>query len=78
MTKEEAIKTLINSIPRRCSGQLKKAVEMAIEALREEPRKTAKWIEYGIFRFECSNCNCKAMRTYNYCSYCGAKMEGEK
>ena len=58
-------------------GKTIEAYNMAINALKEEPRKTAKWSEYGVFLFQCSNCCCYSMSTYRYCSHCGARMEGE-
>lgn len=60
MTREEAIKCLIDTkeefayFPNHCV-----AFDMAIEALKEEPRKTAKWLpyEYGSELWhKCSNC----------------------
>lgn len=64
MTREEAIETLINSIPGRCGGQLKKAVEMAIEALKQQDKrcKICKYfhnINSRVFEYYCPNCGAK-------------------
>ena len=48
------------------------AIEMAIEALKEEPRR-GHWVDK-----KCSICGCKSMLGMcieNYCANCGAKMK---
>lgn len=94
MTREEAAKILnrffSSVILPRCSGKqaLKEAIDMAFEALKEEPRKTARWILNsfpGSGEYVCSNCQRleyfpseAAKNEYKYCRYCGAKMEEEE
>ena len=49
------------------------------QALNEIPivqpeRKTGKWID-GYKRQRCSSCGYRGVRSWNFCPYCGAKME---
>ena len=62
------------------------AYDMAIEALRGEPKR-GEWIvsytdDHGIKKTECSACGVSFI-TYDvygweYCPWCGAKMDGER
>lgn len=45
MTNEEAIETLKTNYPDACFEQLREAVDMAIEALKEQPEPTLEQIE---------------------------------
>ena len=79
MTREEAIKNIkehcyfASLIP-----QAKEALDMAIQALEQEP-KTGHWThEYnGQTNHICSYCRFESGRKWNYCPNCGAKMESE-
>ncbi len=57
------------------------AIDMAVAALSGEKitAKFGRWI-YDPFNWEkldykCSNCSTYANNTYDYCPYCGAKMD---
>ena len=52
------------------------AIDMAIKALEQEP-KTGYWIQVDDIAdaFDCSECDARVSRKYNYCPKCGAKME---
>lgn len=98
MTREEAINELKEDIELYMpsdpilldrelpDGRLITALEMAIEALEQEP-KSGNWIddmELGYHVSICSNCNwrghgstCLRYRA-KYCPNCGARMEGDK
>ena len=58
----------------------KEAVDMAIEALEEEPRPHGEWIYHkewevdGECAFECSKCGMGTDVDYNFCPNCGADM----
>ena len=75
MTREEAIKCLIDAkeefalYHNHCD-----AFDIAIEALREEPRKKGKWIDLGGGVFDCSVCHERSCCAGSYCPDCGAKM----
>lgn len=63
-------------------SSIKKAYEVAIKALKEEPRIKAKWV-FGTTMnrgwMKCSNC-CVSQTpcgTFSYCPNCGAEMEVE-
>ena len=78
MTREESLE-ILDTIP--TIHEQVDALEMAIEAL--ENQKTGHWID-DEFGAKCSCCNKhthldkfdRSMRLL-YCSFCGAKMEGE-
>ena len=78
MTREEAIeritaeKSYIEAIPG--SDNTVKALEMAIEALKEEPRIMAKWLpyEYGSELWhKCSNCGKPTQYQHYYKAFDG-------
>lgn len=81
LTREEAIKQIIvekvyiEDIPG--SDKTVEALEMAIEALEEEPRIKAEWIDLGAV-FECSACHERSCCPGNYCPDCGADMRDEE
>ena len=91
MTKEEAIKILSNrdghGIPSGYNGGYAEAIEVAIEALKAEPRKHGRWLKTGQslvypnkFRnYFCSICGIELdahiRQEPNYCPNCGAKMD---
>lgn len=80
MTREEAIKMLVNatySDEWQGNEDLTTANHMAIEALKQPERKKGKWIEKGVYIFECSNCGDHVKEPLNYCPNCGAEMEEE-
>ena len=87
MTREEARNLLKNSKPEGSNAyslMLNDALDMAIEALNQEPRK-GHWI-YTLEdwnKWECSECGF-TKRTdvhvsigYKYCPGCGCSMKGE-
>ena len=81
MTREEAIERLKNYTQYRCGGVDLVAINMAIQALEQEP-KTGHWIEEfndieGEVRFTCSSCGEYQLFETDFCSDCGAKMESE-
>ena len=72
------------SDPRRCGIELREAVDMAIEALRESERKKGKWIselkEDGDSLLRCSICNYPVSYFWgrtNFCPECGADLRGK-
>lgn len=88
MTREEAIEQLYNILFNnyRSAEKDKEALDMAIKALEQEPKK-GKWIDCwrnlnnpkhiwwgGCI---CSICNEKTNAYYNFCPNCGSKMERE-
>ena len=95
MTREEAIKVLKETIDPNVDKSFKEwkewdkekhlpAVNMAIEALKAEPkhgewgkgyRKTANGVDFLVLSCsECDNAD-PQMNYYNYCPNCGAKMD---
>ena len=93
MTREEAIKIL--KTERYCQEdtpilkQVRKAYDMAIEALQAEPVKHGKWTvdekhteEIYTNPVYCSVCGKDVVIDYGeyapYCPNCGAKMDGER
>ena len=88
MTRAEAIDFLKAGYPDSCYKELREAVDMAVEALKEPERKKGKWILcenpiYSSFRISdadpylCTVCNMKNHRQTKYCSNCGARMVEE-
>lgn len=66
------------------STKTMKALDAAIKALEQEPRKKGHWImthDYftgayeSIDYVECSRCHADSLEEGNYCPNCGAKME---
>lgn len=58
------------------------ALGVAIKALKQPEQKKGKWIVTGMFDdfLKCSCCGYKKPwneDTFNFCPFCGAKMEGE-
>ena len=55
------------------------ALEMAIEALEQEPKR-GKWLNYlkeGL-KWKCPECGSKYTTPWHYCPNCGARMETEQ
>ena len=100
MTREEAIEVLQASSIKQLSHtkiivddkflSVKVALDMAIDALKQEPN-TGHWIAQDIHNchtdFKCSECGYihsfmhlygKPTADYTYCPNCGADMRGEK
>lgn len=89
MTREEAIEALRANYPDKCYELLRNAVDIAIEALKAEPKR-GKWIDDRVaFYRHCSECgaNVRAnlyeifldcdVRDLNCYPNCGAKMMDE-
>lgn len=84
MTKADAIEVLIANYPSSCYGQLREAVDEAIEALEQPERKKGFWFTlkkgdkgYSNEDFKCSVCgkpNSTQIPKPNFCPYCGADM----
>ena len=82
MTREEALE-ILDTIP--TIGKQVDALEMAIEALKAD-RPRGAWIIHGeppMYVIECSQCGQKyfnhaLQEKANFCSNCGAKMDGER
>ena len=83
MKKEEAI-TELSVLHERFNngmgwrdGKYEEALDIAIEALQQEPVKHGKWIE-GELYIKCSECGYPVGHlSDNYCPNCGAKMDKE-
>ena len=69
------------------SDAVNEALEMAIKALEEEPQRAKGHLisnqqdgEVKPFweRYRCSICGEYAQDNFNYCSRCGAELEGEE
>lgn len=90
MTKEEAINTLGN-FKRYISGggvtdrKANEALDMAIEALKQEPVKHGEWKYYNfsdinnpyVGWYECTVCKHHEYSEREYCPNCGADMRRE-
>ena len=85
MTKTEAIEVLKElkqpTKPFIKVGDDEKAIDMAIEALKQEPRKKGKWkrriVDSGYnANWICSECGYKEMTDFptHFCPNCGAEM----
>ena len=80
MTKEEAIKRIqehmiIHEKNEPRAIYITKALQMAIEALEQQPKK-GHWERRLVDYKKCSECGhiVNFYRKYNYCPNCGAKM----
>lgn len=58
-------------------GDLAAAIECA-PILDVVPVAHGRWYDKGSLSCRCSCCGCKSNKEYNYCPYCGAKMDKEK
>lgn len=85
MTNVEAIETLRANYPDACFEQLREAVDVAIGALKAQP-KSGKWIPQRCGGLCCSECGGYALNISdgnsinivvpsNYCPHCGASMK---
>lgn len=77
MTKEETIRQAMASIENR----IRHIYNQGFEAGRKAERKTGKWLvlhdEYGdVVEAVCSLCDINGNHKWQYCPYCGARMEG--
>lgn len=81
MTRDEAIvyiaieEAYIEDIPG--SDNTVKALEMAIEALKQPERKKGRWVSYlkeGL-KWKCSECGSRFTTPFHYCPHCAAEME---
>ena len=94
MTREEAVELLSNDAFKLCIVQLRdplyeacyEALEMAIEALQQEPKR-GKWLDdnnsFNSFYANCSECGYQMDKHeergyHNYCPNCGARMESDE
>lgn len=80
MTREEAIIQLRlgPGINEDVSEKYNDAVNIAIEALQQEPKR-GKWLNYlkeGL-KWKCSECGSRFTTLWDYCPHCGADMRGE-
>lgn len=81
MTREEAIQQL--KIMRQQYSHIRRqereweAVDMAIEALRQEKPK-GRWIEEGLMMWKCSECGLLSFSDSHFCSDCGADMRNNE
>ena len=76
MTKEEAIKQIINPPIPGISAYPKfaEALNMAIEVLLAEVTQ-GEWVDTGNWMgVECSRCNCHSRYVTPFCPQCGARM----
>lgn len=79
MTREEAIIILDCERPYGNCGcgasdeEIEKALNMAIQALEQEP-KTGYWIYKPMKGQFCSECDESCIWKFNYCPNCGTKM----
>ena len=71
MTREEAIEWFLNS-PFYHKEHV--PFEMAIEALKVEPVRHGHWCNTWDTFVKCSECGSFTGGKYNYCPFCGAKM----
>lgn len=82
MTKEDALKIWLPIIADgvKYMPECKEALDMAIEALEQEP-KTGHWIDVPVGQYvllhRCSNCLKTSVTESKYCPNCGAKMEDQ-
>lgn len=64
------------------ADRIQEALEMAIEVLKEQERKTAVWIYVHPIQgdddggYLCSQCRIGGYSKTKYCPHCGFKMEG--
>lgn len=79
MTREEAIERLKNHTQYRCGGVDLVAINMAIQALEQEP-KTGHWVKKSQYGNDyCSECDYELLMRGKpkFCPNCGTKMESE-
>jgi len=50
----------------------------SVSAVDAAPVINGRWYDKGSLSCRCSCCGCKSNKEYNYCPYCGAKMDGER
>jgi len=50
----------------------------SIPAVDAAPVMHGRWYDKGSLSCRCSCCGCKSNKEYNYCPYCGAKMDGKR
>lgn len=78
MTRKEAIDVL--TLRKELHEETAKALDMAIEALKDKPMAKGEWIDSKTARgyVACSNCNKLTTninrKKYNYCPFCGADV----
>ena len=79
MTREEAIKDLIFVRTHLDDdSHIAKSYDMAIKALKQEP-KTGHWIECDVLKeVKCSNCRMCFRNRTDYCPNCGCRMVESK
>lgn len=82
MTRAEAIERFqqmkkILSIPNSDAARTIEAIDMAIKALEQQPKR-GKWKNVRENNVgDCSECECRGRVWMNYCWNCGARMESE-
>ena len=82
MTREEAIMQIENRWSIMDYGEseaLGEALDMAIEALEQEPKRE-KWEHYlkeGL-KWKCSGCGSRYTVPWSYCPNCGARMGSDE
>jgi len=84
MTNQQSIDKLLSlSLWLDKDSELYQAIAMAISALQQPERKTAKWIATTSLQegqitwrdYKCSNCSHHREKPMNFCEVCGVKME---
>lgn len=81
MTRAEAIEKIKFLSDYSCNYYIGRengiALDMALEALKEKPCKTAKWKQYWGKYLKCSSCDNITAFATPYCPWCGLEMEEE-
>ena len=87
MTRELAIKILERrdsyGLPTGYNSGVVEALDMAVEALKQEPVRHGKWEKICENNFKCSECCAwyattvfeEEIKDFRYCPNCGAKMD---